>query len=79
MRFLSATKAIKALNEITENEEDRNFETIIFADFNRIAVTNTMISNATERDLIKELKKIKSTKKPNYTTTTEMQNKERIS
>ena len=43
MRFLSATKAIKALNEITENEEDRNFETIIFADFNRIAVTNTMI------------------------------------
>ena len=79
MRFLSATKAIKALNEITENEEDRNFETIISADFNRIAVTNTMISNATERDLIKELKKIKSTIKPNYTTTTEIQNKERIS
>ena len=77
IKFLTATKAIKTLNEITKHKEDKNFETLIFADFNRQALTNTMITNITEKDLIRELRKIKSNTKATNTPTTNMQNKKR--
>ena len=63
IKFLTATQAIKTLNEITIHEEDKNFKTLIFAHFNRRALTNTMITNTTEKELIKEIRKIKSNKK----------------
>ena len=61
MRFLTAIKAMETINEITKNEEDEHFETIIFADFNRFAIIDTMINNMTKRDLLIELEKTKKT------------------
>ena len=75
MRFQTAKQAIETINTITELEE-QNFETLIFADFNRYTTINTMITNTNERDFIKECEILN--KKTNVqTTTAKMQNNKR--